>query len=700
MRSFNPLDRDIQYVKGVGPRRAKLLERLGLRTARDLLYHTPRRYEDASTLTRIGALQPGMDATIVGRVTSKGVLPTRSGLRIFNAVVKDDAGSYIECAWPGQPFLDRVIQKGDLLLLTGTVRFFHGKQFHPREFTTIAGAGEESGLGRGQVFPVYPATEGVSHRQIRQLVATNLDELLAAVAEEDILPQALLAETGVPRLAEALSLLHRPPSLEAAEHGRRRLALEELFFLQLVHALAHREATLALPGIAFEPRGTLVRQLYRSLPFKLTRAQRRVLAEIGADMASPRRMNRLLQGDVGSGKTVVALFAAMRAIENGYQAALMAPTEILAEQHARSLAALLRGTDVEVQLLTGRMGAARRREALDWISSGRAGLVVGTHALIQEGVEFYRLGLAVVDEQHRFGVRQRLALSERGESRAAGARVHPDVLVMSATPIPRSLALTLYGDLDISVIDERPPGRGRVRTVIRRPQQLPAVYDFVASELSSGRQAYMVYPLVEESESLLLKAATEELDRLREEVFPSFKLGLLHGQLPSEEKERVMRAFAAGELDLLVATTVVEVGIDVPNATVMVVQHAERFGLSQLHQLRGRIGRGAETSYCILVSDHGHGSERLRVLTRTEDGFRIAEEDLRIRGQGDLFGARQSGLPAFRWARLDSDLDLLSVARHSARAIVDSDPELTEHPALKETLERSYADRVEMFRTG
>ncbi|HUE97432.1 MAG TPA: ATP-dependent DNA helicase RecG, partial [Longimicrobiaceae bacterium] len=531
MRRLSPLDRDLQYLKGVGPRRAKLLEKLGLQTARDLLYHTPRRYEDASTVTPIGSLETGSEATVIGRVVSKGVLPTRKGLRIFQAVLRDRSG-LVECAWPGQPFLDRVIERGDLVLVSGPVRFFHGRQLQPREFTVLAGESEKVSSGEGLVFPIYPATEGITHRQIRQLIAESLDELIPAAAAEEILPAGLREEADVPDLAESLLLLHRPPSVAAAESGRRRLALEELFFLQLIHARSHREATAATPGIRFAPGGPLVAALLKSLPFGLTSAQRRVLAEIGADMASERRMNRLLQGDVGSGKTIVALFAALRAIENGYQAALMAPTEILAEQHARTLIGLLEGLEVRVELLTGRQTAAQRRTALERIASGEANLIVGTHALIQEGVDFSRLGLAIVDEQHRFGVRQRLALAERG--------ANPDVLVMSATPIPRSLALTLYGDLDISLLDERPPGRRPVRTAVRRPRDLPRIFDFVRSQVGEGRQAYIVYPLVEESESLAIKSATEEYERLRTDVFPDLRLGLLHGQMAGEEKDRVM----------------------------------------------------------------------------------------------------------------------------------------------------------------
>ena len=689
--AYSDLDRPAKFLKGVGPRRADLLARLGLITARDLLYHIPHRYEDASTVQGIGSLQPGMEATVIGRVVSKGVIPTRKGLRIFQAVVRN-GGDSIECSWPGQPFLDRVIAKGDLLLLSGTVRFVHGRQLQPREYTLLARDGEEATEEQGTVFPVYPATEGLSHRQVRKLIGDNLDGLLRAIAGEEIFQPERLREVGVPPLAQALDFLHRPNSIADAEAGRRRLAWEELFFLQLLHARARHQATAAREGIAFARRDTLVRPFYEALPFALTGAQRRALSEIGEDMTAPRRMNRLLQGDVGAGKTVVALFAMLRAVENGFQAAMMAPTEILAEQHARTLAKLLGGLPVRVQLLTGRMRTAERREAEARIASGEASIVVGTHALIQEGVGFARLGLAVVDEQHRFGVRQRLALSDQS--------TNPDVLVMSATPIPRSLALTLYGDLDLSVLDERPPGRQPVRTALRNDSARPKVLEFIREQVEEGRQAYLVYPLVEESDKMDLKSATEEYERLRAEVFGDLRLGLIHGQMPGEEKDRVMRAFAAGELDVLVSTTVIEVGIDVANATVMIIEHAERFGLSQLHQLRGRVGRGAAASFCILLTSSGEAAERLRLFASTEDGFHIAEYDMRLRGQGDLFGARQSGLPAFRFADLERDEGLLQEARAEARRIVEEDPELDRHPEYANALRARYGERARMFHVG
>ena len=688
--TLSALDQQAQFLKAVGPRRAEALARLDVHTARDLLFHIPRRYEDASTVSRIGTVQLGEDVTVIGEVITKGVLPTRTGLRIFQLILRDQSGS-IEVSFPGQPFLDRTFRRGDIVLVTGQVRFYHGKQIQPREWVLL-GHAEEGVEASGKVLPIYPSTEGLSQKLLRSILDQNLDRLLPLLATEDPLPRSLLQQARLPTLMQAVAALHRPETLRDAEAGRRRLAFDELLFVQLFHAQARRARDAESDGIAFRRTDEYIQPLYRALPFELTGAQTRAIAEIFADMESPRRMNRLLQGDVGSGKTIVALFAMLHAVESGYQAVLMAPTEILAEQHARTIASFLEPLGLSVTLLTGRLRAADKRLAHERIASGEARVVVGTHALIQEAVSFERLGLAITDEQHRFGVRQRLALSEHGDA--------PDVLVMSATPIPRSLALTLYGDLDLSVLDELPPARQRVQTAVRTDEARPRVYEFIREEVGKGRQAFIVYPLVAESEKVDLRAATVEFERLSADVFPELRLGLLHGQLPGDEKDAVMGAFARGEIDILVATTVIEVGIDVPNATVMVIEHAERFGLSQLHQLRGRVGRGADRSFCILMA--GDAAERLQVLRRSTDGFEIARADLALRGMGDFFGSRQHGLPAFRFFDPLRDDDLMARARDAAQKIVAEDPALErpEHAALKASLVRRFADRAALFGVG
>ena len=695
--SFFKLGRPVQFLKGVGPVRAEALGRMGIVTARDLLYHVPRRYDDASTVQPIADLAVGEDVTAVGRVRSKGVLPTRRGLRIFQAVLQDDTGM-ITCAWPGQPWLERKLQEGDLLLVTGPVKFFHGRQLRPREFTVLARAADESPAegDRGHVFVTYPASEEVPQWILRGLFEKNLDVLLGEVQDEEYLSSTELDGLRLPGLGEALEVLHRPASVGSVEAARRRLAFDELFFLQLVQAQVRYRESVQAPGIVFERTNELIRPLHESLDFELTNAQAQVLKEIYADMGSHRRMNRMLQGDVGSGKTIVALFAMLLAVEGGRQAVLMAPTELLAEQHARKLGGLVEPLGLRVHLLTGRLGASERRETLQALKDGSAHLIVGTQALIQEAVDYADLGLVVVDEQHRFGVRQRMVLRDRDEP--------PDTLIMSATPIPRSLAMAMYGDLDLSILSELPPGRKPVETLLRYPSKREDVYRFLESELEEGRQVYVVYPLVEESEKVDLRSATEEYERLAGTVFPDRRVGLIHGQLPSEEKDRVMRAFLEGEVDILVATTVIEVGIDVSNASVMVVEHAERFGLSQLHQLRGRVGRGPSESYCILVAEPGElAAERLKVLRDTPDGFVVAQADLRIRGQGDLFGAQQHGRDAIlRFADLSRDEGLLVQAQARARALVETDPELEGDNVsrIRGLMDDRYAERLKLFSVG
>lgn len=684
------LDTPIGYLKGVGPRRAELLGRLNIYTAGDLLFHVPHRYEDASTVAPIARLEPGMDGTVVGRVVSKGVIPSRKGLRIFQAVLRDESGM-IEVSWPGQPFLDRAIRKDDVLLVTGSVRFFHGRQLQPREYVNLGV--EDEGTAGGRVLAVYHATEGISVKVLRGLIDAHLDRLLELV--EDYLPAWVPAAAGVPLLGDALRMVHRPDTLAEAYAGRARLAFEELFFVQLLHRRANELAREERHGIAMVNRRELTTRVREALPYQLTGAQVRALREIFADMCGPRRMHRLLQGDVGSGKTVVALFASLLAMENGYQAAFMAPTELLAEQHQRTLTELLAPVGMEPVLFTGGMGARARREAAGRLARDEPLLAVGTHALVQEATTFARLGLVTIDEQHRFGVEQRAALGAKGE--------RPDVLLMSATPIPRSLALTLYGDLDVSTLDERPAGRLPVRTALRPESARQRVLQFLDRELAAGRQAYIVYPVIEESEKTDLKAASTMHAELASGPLAHRRTALLHGRIPAEERDDVMRRFRDGEIDVLVATTVIEVGIDVANATVMLIEHPERFGLSQLHQLRGRVGRGADASYCILLGDTGQEArERLQLFASTDDGFEIARVDLRLRGMGDLFGERQSGMPAFRVADPLRDVELNEVAREAATRLLEQDPELTApgHAKLRRVLGERYSRSLALFRVG
>jgi ATP-dependent DNA helicase RecG len=684
------LDTPVKFLKGIGERRAEALERLGIRTARDLLWHLPHRYVDASTVTPLAGAQVGQEVACVGRVVAKGVLPTRRGLRIFHAVLRDDSG-VLECVWPGQPFLDRTILIGQTLLVSGPVRFYHGRQMAPREYVILADADSEADpLTGGKVLPVYPATEGLSHKVIRSLIDRHLDRLISL--SEDGLAEPMRQSLDLPTLPEALRAVHRPASAEEAEQGRRRLAFDELFDLQLMLIRARAVAKRHRSGVAFIVKRQLTTTLKEQLPWDLTEDQQQALREITADMTAPDRMHRLLMGDVGTGKTVVALFAMLLAVENDFQAALMAPTELLAEQHEATLQTLLAPLDIKPELLLGRQSPVEKSAIRKRIAGGQARLVVGTHALLQESVSFQRLGLVVIDEQHRFGVEQRAALIGKGAA--------PDVLLLTATPIPRSLALTLYGDLDVSTLRQRPPGRGLVRTAVRTTAHRERVLDFVRGECEQGRQAYIVLPVIEESERADLRAATTMAQSLTAR-WPELQVGLVHGRLKGEERDAVMRRFRAGEIKVLVATTVIEVGIDVADATIMVIEHPERFGLAQLHQLRGRIGRGAEESYCILLAEGGV-SDRLHAFAATQDGFKIAELDLAERGMGDLIGARQSGGFEVRHAQLPADADLLSKARDLAMKIITADPALQrrENQKIRERAVARYPRAVELFRVG
>jgi ATP-dependent DNA helicase RecG len=593
---------------------------------------------------------------------------------------------------PREVLLGRAGAVGQTLLVSGPVRFYHGRQMAPREYPVLADRdGEADPLAAGKVLPVYPATEGLSHKVIRGLIERHLDSLLA-VAGDDATPESARRALDLPTLHEALQAVHRPESLAAAERGRHRLAFDELLDLQLMLTRARTLAKRHRSGVAFEVKGELTTALRQQLPWPPTTDQQHAIREIVTDMTANERMHRLLMGDVGTGKTVVALFAMLLAVANGYQAALMAPTALLAEQHGATLTRLLEPLGIRPELLLGRLTAGEKKAVRGKLRTGAARLVIGTHALVQESVHFQRLGLVVIDEQHRFGVEQRAALIGKGAA--------PDVLLLTATPIPRSLALTLYGDLDVSTLRPRPPGRGTIRTALRSEAQRARVLDFVRSACGEGRQAYVVLPVIEESERADLRAATTMAQTLAAR-WPELNVGLVHGRMKAEERDAVMRAFRDGEVNVLVATTVIEVGIDVPNATIMLVEHPERFGLAQLHQLRGRIGRGAEDSFCILLSPEAP-PDRLHGFASTNDGFRIAELDLKERGMGDLIGARQSGGFELRHARFPDDNVLLESARGLAQRLLESDAALQrrEHQALKARALSRYPRAVELFRVG
>ena len=681
-------------LPGVGPQRAKLLAKLGLATIEDaLVRHLPLRHEDRSQIVPLGRITVGEARTCAGTIAGISPPPRGRG-RMPLVVTIRDASGFLNCAWFNQPYLSRVFKRGQHLIVHGKVQpYGRGPlQMLVKDYELVED-GEDEPLHAGRLVPVYALTEGLTQRPLRRLMKRLADGWAARL--EDPLPEGVRAARGLVPLSRAVSAAHFPESEAEQTAARRRFVFDDFFLLEVGLAI-RRQREVRRRGLAMNPPGDLVRRLRASLPYSLTAAQERVWSEIRTDMAEPYPMSRLLQGDVGSGKTVVAALAVLTAIEAGYQAALMAPTEILAEQHFMTLGRLLEPLNVRAVLLTSAVKGKARREAAAAVESGEAGCVIGTHALVQGAIEFKRLGLAVIDEQHRFGVGHRAALRGKGES--------PDVLVMTATPIPRTLALTLYGDLDVSVLDELPPGRRRIVTVARGGSKRRQIYDFLRAQIGEGRQVYVVCPLVEESEDSDLRAATEMAERLQREVFPERRVGLLHGRLGFQDKERVMREFKDGALDLLVSTTVIEVGIDVPNASVMLIEHAERFGLSQLHQLRGRVGRGPWKSYCVLLT--GSSSEearrRIEAMTATNDGFRIAEVDLELRGPGDFFGTRQSGLPEFRVADLLRDGAMLEEARREAFALVQADPKLLapEHRALRASLLTRWRGKLDLASIG
>jgi len=666
-------DTPVQFLKSVGPSRARALTRLGIETVGDLLCHYPRRYFDRSSAVPIRGLQAGQDVTVSGEILTASERRTRTGGSLLTVTLGDDTG-VLFCVWFNQKFLLKQFKSGRKMMVSGVVQIHGGRAqvAHPDfEVFESGSQDDESGAGlhTGRMVPVYGLTSGIGQYWLRGLVhqaLTRMEDL-----HVDPVPDYLRAAHGFPGRREALENIHFPPDKQGLEAARDRLVYEELFTIQILMAL-RRESRRDQSGVTLNKPGDLTTRLVGELPFSLTGAQRRVLKEILADMRSGQSMHRLLQGDVGSGKTLVALIAALFVIEQGHQALIMAPTEVLARQHGKTLTGLCEPLGVGVETLTGSTSAADRRAILAGVAAGEIDLLVGTHAVIQEDVRIPRLALAVVDEQHRFGVRQR-----GRPASGSGDPVH--VLVMSATPIPRSLSLTLYGDLDLSLIDELPAGRQPITTRIVREKDEDGVWDACRRELKAGRQAYIIYPVIEETEGQDLKAATVEFERLRDDVFSGHKVALLHGRMKGKEKAAAMAAFTEGDTRVLVATTVVEVGVDVPNATAMVIHNPERFGLAQLHQLRGRIGRGKHQSHCWLLCDRYLAEEsyaRIRFFSENTDGFALAEEDLRLRGPGDAWGIRQHGAPGFRLANPLRDVKLVRSCRDDARELLERDPGL------------------------
>lgn len=702
----NDLLYPIQYIKGVGPQKSRLLARLEIKTVRDALFYLPCRYEDRSSIKKINHLKPEDISSVTGKILKAEVItpnPKRPKLKLFELIVSDGSG-IITGKWFNQTYLKKIFMPGQEVVLYGTVKHNYwgsGFEIINPEYEILDGDDEtqntehkiESGIHTGRIVPVYRLTEGLSQKYLRSIMYSIVSRLASTIS--DPMPSEIIRTYNLPSLQESLLNIHFPSagtSLNDLNRGassyHQRLAFDELFTLQLGLA-AIKKGEAIKKGIAFSPNKRLINMLLDKLPFNLTGAQERVFKDILKDMQSPVPMNRLLQGDVGSGKTIVALMTMLAAIECGYQAALMAPTEILAEQHYINIHRFVEDLGLKIHLLTGSI----KNKNIEVIASGDADIVIGTHALIQEGVSFKKLGLIVIDEQHRFGVMQRATLRKKG--------INPDTLIMTATPIPRTLAMTLYGDLDYSVIDELPPNRSPIITKLFSEKNKNHIYKLIEEETKKGGQVYIVYPIIEESEKTDLKSAINGAESLQK-IFPYLKVGLIHGRMKPIEREEVMKEFKNGNINILVSTTVIEVGVDVPNAALMVIIHAERFGLAQLHQLRGRVGRGSSQSYCILLSYGGSedARKRLEVMVETTDGFRIAEEDLNIRGPGEFFGTRQSGMPDLKVANLLRDAKILEIARKEAFALIEREAMLKDYPQLRESIEDFWGRRLEMFKTA
>lgn len=684
----------MRYFKGVGPKRAELLSKLRVETAEDMLYYLPMRYEDRSNPTPIKDLKLGEQQTIEAEVINSGSRVSRSGMRIFQVTLKDGTGT-IRATWFNQPYLKDYFKKGQRVVLYGRVELRDNLQILQPEYEMID-KDEKDSIHMGRIVPIYSTTAGLGQRYLRTLADAAVTRCYKFLKEK--LPTYLLAREKLVDIKFAISNIHFPVNFANLEKAYNRIVFEEFLMLQLALAMKKRRLK-SENGLEHKISGELIESFNKNLPFELTEGQKKAMADISRDISSTKPMNRLLEGDVGSGKTVVAAYALVLTVQNGFQGVIMAPTEVLARQHHIGLSELLMPLGINVALLVGGIDAeARNRIALE-IAEGKIDIVVGTHALIQESIKFKKLGLAVIDEQHKFGVTQRGVLKQKG--------YNPHVLMMTATPIPRTLALTVYGDLDVSVIRELPKGRKPIATYWVEESKRGEAYSFVKEELEKGRQAYVVCALIEEgpgSRGQGPGGAVELFGKLKNEIFQNYEVGLLHGRMNSKDKEKVMKDFKKGKIKVLVSTVVIEVGIDVANATIMMIENAERFGLAQLHQLRGRIGRGAHESYCILLADpkSGQAAERLKAVEGTLDGFQIAEADLAIRGPGEFFGTAQHGLPEIKFGNILKDFDIMERARREAFDLVAKDPDLKEehHRFLKESLFARFKGKFDLIRVG
>ena len=684
------LNMSVQFLKGVGPERARILRKIGIETVGDLITYFPFRHEDRAHLKLFAQITHGEEATVLAVVVEHQIIPTRGGKPLLKILLEDGSGKATMVCF-NQLYLKDSLPPGTAVVLHGKFeRTFRDLQITNFTYEKLAGK-EDDLIHTKRIVPIYQVTSKLNLRFLRTLVKRTLDYYLSFLKET--LSETILRRYNLMPYQQAVYNMHFPSTREKGEVARRRLIFEEFFFWELAMALRKRQVKVINKNRKYQLRKNLLTAFKEKLPFDFTSAQKRVIREIFNDLTSPKPMNRLLQGDVGSGKTVVAVAALLLVVENGYQAAVMAPTEILAEQHYLTLRQMLEGLEVKVELATGRMGQKKKREVYQRIARGESQIIIGTHALIEQGVKFSNLALAVIDEQHKFGVMQRARLRKKGEN--------PDILVMTATPIPRTLTLTVYGDLDVSIIDQLPPGR---RKVITQRLSEEEAYQMVIDGVRKGQQAYIVYPIINESDKLELRAAVKMAERLMATVFKDFRVGLLHGQMKSEEKEQVMMKFLNREFDILITTSIIEVGIDVANACLMVIEHSERFGLATLHQLRGRVGRSTEQSLCILLGQTktGEAKKRVQIMLETNDGFRIAEEDLRLRGGGEFFGTQQHGLPEFKIGNIVSDHRELELARQAAFHLINRDPVLTlpENGVIKQKFKQKFRKRFGLASVG